>query len=281
MIWLVNRQNALIDIIRILQRVQTIFLAFTDDEGVPRNVWSFHRTLTIVSVLSLTRCACAWGAPQPFHAKSRRTHRTPTPCDWLTRRFKKIAYENSSTCTVHSTFLFTNFVWFTKIGFSFDFPQTFRKDSSCRIDQRDQVSKRACRESARLHAPKDVHMPWRSAKLQACMKSANLNPTHLTCEPERTIEVCMKSAYINPTHVTTRELERTIETTRHRVGDHNPADRSASRSEQWSIRASCQTTSSTMHVHANGCLLALVLLHGERSLCWNSARVGSLILRWE
>ena len=36
----------------------------------------------------------------------------------------------------------------------------------------------------------------------------------------------MKSATINPTHVTTRELERTTEMTRHRVGDHNAADRS-------------------------------------------------------
>ena len=34
---------------------QSFFLAFTDDEGVPRNVWSHHWTLTTVPVLSLIK----------------------------------------------------------------------------------------------------------------------------------------------------------------------------------------------------------------------------------
>ena len=37
------------------KNVKTFFLAFTDDEGVPRNVWSHHWTSTTVPVLSLIK----------------------------------------------------------------------------------------------------------------------------------------------------------------------------------------------------------------------------------
>ena len=37
------------------QKDHSFFLAFTDDEGVPRNVWSHHWTLTTVPVLSLIK----------------------------------------------------------------------------------------------------------------------------------------------------------------------------------------------------------------------------------
>ena len=80
--------------------------------------------------LYLTRCACARGAPQLFHAISRRTgrrhvhHVIDSRSVWS---MKKIANENSSTCTVHSTFLSTNFAWFTKNRFLIRFTANFQE----------------------------------------------------------------------------------------------------------------------------------------------------------
>ena len=176
-----------------------------------------------------TRCACARDAPQDFHidpCKIRRMHPSPTS-PWFTRRLKKIAYENHRT-VVHvqcNQLLFSQTLFDFKKSVSHSIShQTFRKDSSCRIDQRVQVSTRAGREPLAKAACTMMHRMyirawWPSAMLQSCMKSA---------KPD--------------------EPDSRARATGHRVGDHkfhNPADRSAStfsRSEQWSVGASCQLT---------------------------------------
>ena len=195
-----------------------------------------------------TRCACVRGTPQYFQVPSKKLpHRTPTPCDWFTWRLKKIAYENSSTCTVRTTFLFTNFD--LKKRFLIRFPANFLE----RLLLQD-WSARSSIETSRQRACK------------GCMYHRMY-----ICH-DRALQACMKSAEPN-----------TLDS-RARANNRNYPAQSGRPQPSWSecfeIGASCQT--STVHVHANGCLLALALLHGEcsNSLCWNSTRVGSMILRW-
>ena len=146
-----------------------------------RSFWSLSKSLhlnqyraVIMAKVIHTRCACARGAPQSL----RHAHAKVAALDADTMWLIHAAFEDD--CLWEQKYMYSAFnfsfhklclILKKKIGFSFDFLQTFRKDSSCRIDQIKYRNEPAWSLQGCISVW-DVHMPWRSAKLQACMKSA-------------------------------------------------------------------------------------------------------------